>query len=433
MMKDFSFNAVSFGVLHVVFDVARVRGLYTSLSDGWTYLTAHRQPQIPETVSAAVARGFRLAPVMASPELAVAHLGSPYSPGFASPSLSLAHEEIPSNPCMTGQLGADASIQSALNAIADLTDTTADAVVLGPSLDVLYARLAQAIQPLFRRGGQVVAVRADARQLNHPETVFAESDLGTGALPVWQYSSLVSGVTRVVSLSTAHAQVGTAYDVSQIADMVRDRSRAWVLVDATPTAGYSPISLEELGAHIVGIDCAAFGGPQVAALAFRSTAMFQRIDMSAFSCDVAPGLAAGVSAAVDHLADLSEDALGTRRKRLEQSLVQVGEYVDYLASYLTNSLSLMQKVHVFGISGELAMGEALRRVPRVTFCLPGIPAERIFQGLLERRLVTAAATPDPLLRNMGLDEVDVALTVGLGPYNTTHDVDQLVRALAAIY
>ena len=44
----------------MVFDVARVRGLYTSLGDGWTYLSAHAQPQIPERVSSAVARGFRL-------------------------------------------------------------------------------------------------------------------------------------------------------------------------------------------------------------------------------------------------------------------------------------------------------------------------------------------------------------------------------------
>ena len=48
----------------MVFDVARVRGLYTSLGDGWTYLSAHAQPQIPERVSSAVARGFRQAPVV---------------------------------------------------------------------------------------------------------------------------------------------------------------------------------------------------------------------------------------------------------------------------------------------------------------------------------------------------------------------------------
>ena len=34
----------------MVFDVARVCGLYTSLGDGWTYLSAHAQPQIPERV-----------------------------------------------------------------------------------------------------------------------------------------------------------------------------------------------------------------------------------------------------------------------------------------------------------------------------------------------------------------------------------------------
>lgn len=52
----------------MVFDVARVRGLYVSLSDGWTYLNAHESPQIPEKVSGAVARSFRMAPSVAQVE-----------------------------------------------------------------------------------------------------------------------------------------------------------------------------------------------------------------------------------------------------------------------------------------------------------------------------------------------------------------------------
>ena len=52
----------------MAYDVASVRGLYTSLSDGWTYLNAHDCPQIPERVSAAVSRSFRLAPSVPAPE-----------------------------------------------------------------------------------------------------------------------------------------------------------------------------------------------------------------------------------------------------------------------------------------------------------------------------------------------------------------------------
>ena len=44
----------------MVFDVARVRGLYTSLGDGWTYLNAHQLPQVPERVSSGVASAFRM-------------------------------------------------------------------------------------------------------------------------------------------------------------------------------------------------------------------------------------------------------------------------------------------------------------------------------------------------------------------------------------
>ena len=45
----------------MVFDVARVRGLYVSLSDGWTYLNAQENAQVPEKVSTGVAMAFRTA------------------------------------------------------------------------------------------------------------------------------------------------------------------------------------------------------------------------------------------------------------------------------------------------------------------------------------------------------------------------------------
>ena len=47
------------------FDNPRVRGLYTSLSDGWVYMNAATDPQLPERVSGAVSRAFRSAPLAA--------------------------------------------------------------------------------------------------------------------------------------------------------------------------------------------------------------------------------------------------------------------------------------------------------------------------------------------------------------------------------
>lgn len=380
----------------MVYDLARVRGLYTSLGDGWTYLS---QPQVPERVSSAVARGFRLATVMTTPK--------------------------------GGQLGAVDLLDSARLAISDLTGTSPEAVVLGPSLDVLYARLNQALQPVLRRGS-LLASRADVRQIYHTDVTFAEADLGTGEVPAWQYESLATGATRLATLSAVHPQVGTINDVARISEIIRRHTRAWVLVDASGLAGFSSIAVDDLGVDIVALDCADFGGPQIAAVAFRDVSMFPRMDMGAFVNDAAPGLAAGVPAAVDHLADLVEQERGSRRQRLEKSLDEVGHYLKSLAEYLADSLNSMFRLHVFGVTGELAVGSNATRIPRVTFCIPGVPAQTIYDRLLDNRLVTKIAPADPLLNAMGLSESDGAITVSLGPYNTTYDVDQLIRVLASL-
>lgn len=100
----------------MVFDVARVRGAYTSVSGTWTYLNAQEQPQIPERVSSAVSRGFRSAPLAAEIER-----------GAGSHALLQ----------RAGRFIADDHFYSARMAIADMTGTSADAVLLGPSRDVL--------------------------------------------------------------------------------------------------------------------------------------------------------------------------------------------------------------------------------------------------------------------------------------------------------
>jgi len=222
-------------------------------------------------------------------------------------------------------------MKAARQAVADLTGTTANAVILAPSIDVLYQRLDTALRPVLRRG-QLLASRADTHQLTNDDIAYAEPDLGTGEVPAWQYTNLVTGDTRLVTLSAVHPQVGTVNDVSQISENVREHSRAWVLVDATALAGFSPITIDDLGVDMVIVDCTAIGAPQVAALAFRDTSMFPRIDMAAFLEDVAPGLVAGLPAAVDHLEDAvhaadvgAVDGLGLS---LHHPLDSVGSRID---------------------------------------------------------------------------------------------------------
>ena len=400
----------------MVYDVAGVRGRYLSLGDGWTYLNAHQCPQIPERVSAAVSRSLRLAAAAAEMEAPSGSHSRAYAPG---------------------RLQGESLVDDARLAVADLCGVTPDRVILGPDLPVLYSRLARALRPLLRRNSSVVLSGLTDAQVHEPFTELAgevrtaQPDLGTGALPASQYRHLVDGSTRLVALSAAHPHLGTVAPVAEIIDHTRSRSRAWVLVDAAAYLPYRPLDVAEWDADIVAVDVAQLGGPQVAALVFRDTAMFRRIDPLP-ETSVAPGLAGGVPALVDHLADLGGEGGGTRRTRLHRSMEELAEYLDGLTRDLVQLLGPLSSAHILGVSGEAGDGGRGERIPRLSFAVRGVPAATVHQRLLDNGLVTTILPDSPLATDMGVEEVGGAVTVSLSPFTTRHDLEHLTRVVASL-
>lgn len=410
------------------FDVARVRGLYASLSDGWTYFNGHQLAQIPEKVSSGVATAFRTSPLVAAVEPA---RGSHSKTQPAGQPTGLAHDT------------------AARRAIADLVGVSADRVVLGPNTTIVLRNFMSAFQPRLRRGGVVAArslsrevldiVQAAGRSITQPLR-YAEPDLGTGELPVWQFSNIVDGGTRLVVIPAAHGLVGTHTDVAAIRDIVAERSRAWLMVDATDLAPYQPIDMDAWGADLVLIDVAKLGGPQISALIVRDTTMFPRLEplstgTGAASLEVGPlsmGLLGGVAPTIDHLADLDDTARGTRRHRLRRSLAALKDYTGQLSSHLVESLGALDSVHLVGITGEAAAGAPEDRTPRVTFLVHGVDANTVYERLLANGIVAHISPDDPLLEAMGAADAGGTITVSLSPFNTSADVDQLVRVVASL-
>ncbi|MCK2199610.1 aminotransferase class V-fold PLP-dependent enzyme [Corynebacterium callunae] len=390
----------------MVFDVARVRGLYTSLGDGWTYLNAHQIPQVPERVASGVAAAFRT--------------HAQISAGRAEP---MAVEQL----------------ELARQSIAQMVGVNPDCVVLGPTRQYLTQALAQSLGSFVRRKAGVVLSRADAPWLTAPFGTldgtfrWAEPDLGTGLLPDWQYKELVDGATRLVVLSAAHPLLGTVAPVTQIVEHVRAKSRAWVMVDATSYAAYRPLDLEDWQADIVMLDLGEMGGPQVSALIFRDTSMFPRLDKKIpleLPASVLPhGLFGGVPNLIRHLGILDENA-----EDLNQSMKSLATYQKRLLEHLIDSLMGLSAVHIIGISGDAAGQEAahLDRIPRLSFTVTGVPAEMVHRRLVDNHLVTTVSPADPLLDAMGVGEAGGSVTIGLSPFSTNYEIDQLIRVLASL-
>lgn len=421
----------------MAFDVPTTRGYYTSLSDGWTYLNGGERAQVPERVLSTMATAFRAAPKSLPAE---------------APSGSHSRERE------AGLTAGHQFAAMARRAFADVAGARVEGVVLGPSREALIHVLMQSMGRRLSLGTRIVLVRTGdpvdhvpfrrAADMFGARVSYAEADLSTGAVPAWQFDDLVDSATHLVVVPAADPYVGTVAPVADISARVRAKSRATVLVDATAYAPYRVVDMQEMGADIVLLDASAWGGPEVSALVFRDPSLLDRMQSMSLVpgatgrrrlevTPVSPSLLGGVSESVRHLADLDPEARGTRRRRIETSVPQAGRYLSTLATRLIDALRNLGQVHIVGVDGDgvdAAEAAALDRVPRVSFVVPGVPARTVVRRLLDNGLVTSAVAPgvSVLLEAMGVMEAGGAVTVGLQPFNTPHDVDQLVRAVASL-
>jgi len=398
----------------MAFDVASVRGLFPALGDGWVHLDAPAGMQVPEPVAAAVATAMR-APVSA--------------PGGVFPASQRA----------------EAIVDAGRRAVADLVGVDPAGVVLGPSAAVLLGRLADALAEGWLIGDEVVVSRLDhqdnvtpwlrAAQRCGATARWAEVEIETCELPSWQYEELINRRTRVVAITAASGTVGARPELAPIMKWAGDHG-ALRVVDASSAAPYLPLDLTTLGADVLAVSASAWGGPPVAAMAFRQPALLDRLP----SCALEPGargperlepgphpypLLAGLVASVDYLAALDDAAIGTRRERVLTSLSSVKAYQAGLLVHLVNELRALRHVMV--------VGDAMRRIPTIAFTVADVKAREVVEHLAGAG-VCAFADPGHhgVLAALGIGEVGGAVRVGLAHYTNAVEVDKLVAAVAAL-
>ncbi len=394
-------------------DVARVRGLFPSLGDGWIHLDPQAGAQIPDSVATAVSTGFRQ--LVSAP-------GGVYA---------------------ASQACTDA-VDRARRAVADLLAADPAGVVLGPSRSALISGLAEAIPPTTWSRGAVVLSRQDdepnivpwlrAADRSGAEVRWAEVDVETGMLPVWQYRDLVDARTALVAATLASSTTGAITDVSAITAQAR-AAGALTVVDATCAAPYLPVDIGELGADIVIVSAERWGGPRIAAMAFRDVAMMDRLrTLSMDPRALGPArlepephvgaLLTGLVASIEHLAALDDEATGSRRQRLVTSLDGTYEYLHRLTFYLMTTLQHLNQVSLVGTVED--------RIPAVSFTFEGVGADKVVRRLADNGICALADVPSRALARMGAGDFGGAVTVGLGPYSTPYEVDHLVRALGSL-
>ncbi|WP_347058928.1 cysteine desulfurase-like protein [Blastococcus sp. HT6-30] len=395
-------------------DVARVRGLFPALSDGYVHADGPAGSLVPENVAHAVGSVMRMP---------VADRGGVFP--------------------ASGR--AEALVAGARAAVADLVGGRAGGVLLGPSTTTLTYGMARALARTWRPGDEIVLSRLDHDANIRPwvqlaatagvQVRWAEVDIETGDLPAWQYAELLNRRTRLVAVTAASNALGTRPDVADIAAQAQAVG-ALVYVDAVHAAPHVFLDKASLGADFLAVSAYKWCGPHVAAVVADPDLLEHlRPDKLLPSSDRVPDrfetgappyeLYAGVSAAVDHLAGLCA-AGGTRRDRLRASMAAVARHEGDLFDWLDQALRAMRHVQV--------LGEPERCTPTLSFTVAHMRPRQVAAELA--RAGICAWDGDFYARELfdalGVNETGGAVRLGLMHYNTADEVGRIVDAVAGL-
>jgi cysteine desulfurase family protein (TIGR01976 family) len=397
------------------YDVAAVRAGYPALADGFAYLDGAAGTQVPVTVVDAI--------------------GAAYRSGIGN-----AGGRFPASE------RASALTAGCRQAVADLTGGHPAGVILGPNMTTLTYRLAGTLARDWGPGDEVVVSRLDhdanvrpwvqAAERAGATVRWAEVDISTGDLPAGQYAALLSERTRLVAVTAASNVLGTRPDVPAITAAAR-AAGALSYVDGVHATPHIPVDVAALGADFYATSAYKWSGPHVGAV-IAAPALLSTLhpDKLIPSPDTIPDRfergtppfadLAGVTAAVDHLAQLGAPGPGSRRERLLASMAAVEAYEQELFAVLLDGLAGMSQVTTYG--------KAASRTPTAYFTVAGYTPDEVAKFLAGRQVNVWAGHNYAweLTGALGLRDRGSAVRAGLVHYNDRSDVDRLLAAVAEL-
>jgi cysteine desulfurase family protein (TIGR01976 family) len=399
----------------MAFDVGSVRAAYPALSDGFAYLDGAAGTQVPVSVIDAISTAYRAG---------IGNAGGAFPASERSAAFT-----------------ADCR-----QAVADLVGGTADGVILGPNMTTLTYRLAATLARGWQGGDEVIVSRLDhdanvrpwvqAAQQAGAAVRWAEVDISTGELPASQYADLLSDRTRLVAITAASNVLGTRPDVAAITAQAR-AAGALSYVDGVHATPHVPVDVTALGADFYATSAYKWSGPHVGAVVADPARLESlRPDKLLPAPDSVPERfeqgtppfadLAGVTAAVDHLAQLAGGAGGSRRQRLLASMAAVEEYESGLFHVLSGGLAALDHATSYG--------KAASRTPTAYFNVAGHTPGDVARHLAERKINVWSGHNYAweLTGALGIRDSGSAVRAGLVHYNDRSEVDRLLAAIAEL-
>ena len=394
----------------MTFDVQSARADFPALEEGLAHFDGPGGTQVPTAVSDAVAGAMRSA------------VSNRHGP-FAS------------------SRRADAIVDEARAAVADLVGGEPAGVVLGQSMTANTYVMAGALSRTWKPGDEVVLSRLDHDADVRPWVQaaaragavvrWADVDVATAELPTEQYDRLLTERTRLVALTAASNATGTRPDVRSVADRAHAVG-AVVHVDGVHATPHLATDVRALGADLYATSAYKWYGPHIGCTV-GDPALLEtlRPDKLMPSSDAVPdrfehgtpsfAAYAGVAAAVDWIASHGTGA--TRRERVLSAMADITAHEERVFARLLDGLATRDDVTL--------VGSPARRTPTVAFTVAGRTPLQVSADLGNQGVCVWAGNyyAVELMTALGLEQTGGAVRAGVVCYTTDHEVDRLLEAL----
>ena len=378
--------------------------------------------QVPETVIAAIGDYYRTSN---------ANHGGPFLTSRRSD--QIAHE---AHQAMADMLGA-----------ADPSE-----IKFGANMTTLTFHVSRSIGATMRPGDEIVVTALDHEGNVGPwKAIAADRGLvvrtvdihaADVTLDLASLDAVLSERTKLVAVGWASNAVGT---INPVAEIVRraHAAGAWTYLDAVHAAPHLPLDVRAVGTDFLACSTYKFFGPHAGVLYGRRE-VFDALpayklrpaeDHFETGTGNFEGLA-GVTAAVDYLADVGTTAGGagkeaSRRERVLAGMRAIRAYELELYRHLADGLEAIPGLRLYGITDRARFDE---RTPTAALTLAGIAPRAVAEALADEGIAVWDGDfyATGLIERLGLAETGGVVRIGLTHYNTVAEVDRLVEALARV-
>jgi cysteine desulfurase family protein (TIGR01976 family) len=367
----------------------------------------------------------------------------------------------------------DAILASGHAAMADFLGCAADEVYFGPNMTTLTFALARAIGRDLQSGDEIVVTTLDHdanvapwRALEEKGIVVRQADIREQdcTLDINDLRSKITPRTKLVAVGYASNAVGTINPVEEIVRIAHDAG-ALAFVDAVHYAPHGSIDVRALDCDFLACSPYKFFGPHAGCVYGKREHLLRlRPYKVRPAADTMPDrwetgtqtheCIAGVSAAIDYLADLGRRCLGgrsfssdinaqrqggasapeesiSRREALLSAYRAIRQHEMSLASRMIKGLIEIPSLRFFGISDPSRFAD---RVPTVAIRLPNHTPLQIATFLGNRGIFTWDGNYYALnlTERLGVEKDGGFLRIGVVHYNSGEEIDRLLAALSEL-